>query len=98
MKINLPEFEGKRKKIVNTVYINANIDGGLAKYINHSCNPNCELIQWYVGGLPHMCFFAKREIKKGAELMFNYNWIKEMGKGCTKYLCGKENFRRYIEK
>ncbi len=98
MKINPPEFEGKRKKIVDMVYINANIDGGLAKYINHSCNPNCKLIQWYVEGLPHMCFFAKREIKTGAKLTFNYNWIKEMGKGCTKYLCGKENFRRYIEK
>ncbi len=60
MKINLPEFDGKRKKIVNTVYIDANIDGGLAKYINHSCNPNCKLIQWYVKGLPRMCFFAKR--------------------------------------
>ncbi len=98
MKINLPEFKGKRKKIVNTVYINANIDGGLANYINHSCNPNCKLIQWYVKGLPCMCVFAKREIKKGAELTFNYNWIKEMGKGCTKCLCGKENCRRYIEK
>jgi SET domain-containing protein len=38
-----------------------------------------------------MCFFAKRDIKKGAELMFNYNWIKEMGKGPTKCLCGKDN-------
>ncbi len=35
MKINPPpESKGKRE----TVYIDAIIDGGLAKYINHSCN------------------------------------------------------------
>jgi hypothetical protein len=57
MKINPPpESKGKRE----TVYINANIDGGLAKYINHSCNPNCELVQWYVEGLPCLCFFCKK--------------------------------------
>jgi SET domain-containing protein len=42
MKINQPpESKGKRE----TVYIDANIDGGLAKYNNHSCNPNCKLVQ-----------------------------------------------------
>ncbi len=87
MKINPPEFEGKRKKGVDMVYIDANIDGGLAKYINHSCNPHCELIQW-VKGLPRLCFFAKRKIKKGTELTFNYNW--ERGKRRTKCFCGKK--------
>jgi SET domain-containing protein len=37
MKIKPPESIRKGK----TVYIDANIDGGLAKYINHSCNPDC---------------------------------------------------------
>ncbi len=63
MKINMPKFKGKRKKRVFLVHIDAStIDGGLAKYINHSCDPNCKLIQWYGEGLPRMCFFAKREI------------------------------------
>jgi histone-lysine N-methyltransferase ASH1L len=65
MKINPPP-ESKVKR--ETVYIDANIDGVFAKYINHSCNPNCKLIQWYVEGLPRLCFFARREIKKGTEL------------------------------
>jgi hypothetical protein len=51
----------------------------------------------YNGGLPHLCFFAKREIKKGTELTFNCNWIKERGKG-TKCFCGDENCSGYIEK
>jgi SET domain-containing protein len=97
MKINPPEFKGKRKKGVDTVNINANIDGGLAKYINHSCDPNCKLIEWYVEGLPRLCFFAKREIKKGTELTFNYNLIKERGKG-MKCFCEGKKCSGYIEK
>ncbi len=30
--------------------------GGLAKFMNHSCDPNCKLEQWEVKGLPRMCF------------------------------------------
>jgi SET domain-containing protein len=68
MKIKPPEFKRKGK----TVYIDANIDGGLVKYINHSCNLNCKPFQWYVEGLPRMYFFAKRDTQKGAELTFDY--------------------------
>jgi SET domain-containing protein len=49
-------------------------NGGLAEYINHSCNPNCELVQWGVDGLPRMCFFAEKNIKSGMEFTFDYNW------------------------
>ncbi len=41
------------------LWINRDKNGGPERYINHSCNPNCELVQWGVVGLPHMCFFAK---------------------------------------
>jgi SET domain-containing protein len=43
-------------------------------------------------------FFAKRDIEKGAELKFDYQWAKVMGKRPTKCLCGEENYRGYIEK
>ncbi len=42
------------------LWINGDRNGGPAQYINHSCNPNCELVQWGVNGLPCMCFFAKK--------------------------------------
>ncbi len=56
------------------------------------------IFQWYVKGLPRMCFFAKRDIEKGAELTFDYQWANVMGKRRTKCLCGEENCRGYIEK
>ncbi len=93
MRVNPPE--AKRS---TTVYIDASIDGGLAKYINHSCNPNCELVQWYVKGLPRLCFFARKEIKRGTELTLDYNWTKEKGKKRTLCSCGKTICYGYIEK
>ncbi len=47
------------------LWINGDKNGGPAQYMNHSCNPNCELVQWGVEGLPHVCFFAKKNIKSG---------------------------------
>ncbi len=56
------------------LWINGNKNGGPAQYINHSCNPNCELVQWGVDGLPRMCSFANKNIHSGIEVTFDYNW------------------------
>jgi SET domain-containing protein len=56
------------------LWINGNKNGGPAQYMNHSYDPNCELVQWGVDGLPRMCFFAKKNIKSGMEFNFDYNW------------------------
>jgi SET domain-containing protein len=56
------------------LWINGNKNGGLAQNINHSCNPNCELVQWGVDGLPCMSFFAKQKINSEMEFTFDYNW------------------------
>jgi SET domain-containing protein len=56
------------------LWINGDKNGGPVQYINHLCDSNCELVQWGVDGLPHMCFFAKKNIKSGMEFAFDYNW------------------------
>jgi palmitoyltransferase ZDHHC9/14/18 len=55
------------------LWINGNKNGGPAQYMNHSCDPNCELVQWGVDSLPRMCFFAKKNRKSGMEFTFDYN-------------------------
>ncbi len=54
-------------------WINGNKNGGPVQYIHHLCNPNCELVQWGVDGLPCMCCFAKKKIKGRMELTLDYN-------------------------
>ncbi len=46
----------------------------LAKFINHSCNPNCVNRMWAVKGMPCLCFFAERNIRKGEVITFSYGW------------------------
>jgi SET domain-containing protein len=70
----------------------------MAQYINHSCDLNCEIAQWGVDSLPHMCFFAKKNIKSGMEITFDYNWDWVSRQVHTVCLCGSDNCDGYIEK
>jgi len=48
--------------------IDATLSGGLARYINHSCNPNCvtEIVE--VDREYRIIIFAKRRINRGEEV------------------------------
>lgn len=61
-----------------------NLDGGLvidghrsgsdARFVNHSCSPNCEIQKWSVNGLFRMALFAMRDVQPGEELTYDYNF------------------------
>lgn len=48
--------------------VDATLSGGLARYINHSCNPNCvtEIVE--VDREFRIIIFAKRRINRGEEV------------------------------
>ncbi len=56
--------------------LDANVDGNWARWINHSCDPNCELLLWeHESGDPRrerVLISAIRRIRKGEELTYNY--------------------------
>lgn len=59
-----------------------------ARYINHSCDPNCDIMItkrtiWIV---------AKRDIQEGEELSYNYGFTAKQYR-CS---CGAKNCRGYI--
>ena len=47
--------------------------GGLGRFINHSCAPNCYVDKWVVGTKLRMGIFSGRHIQAGEELTFDYN-------------------------
>lgn len=74
-------FETGKKRMID-----GNIPGNTAKYINHSCAPNCE-----IDIRKHRVYvFAKRNLKAGEELNYDYDteyfdsFIKPKGCLCTK--------------
>lgn len=50
--------------------IDATLSGGLARYINHSCNPNCVAETVEVDRDFRIIIFAKRRINRGEEVSF----------------------------
>ena len=96
----IPKAESAKRLAQGNAYIFAfndrwDIDGRVlrnkARYINHSCEPNCEVHMtsrtiWIV---------ALRDIKTGEELTFNYGYEldDEMEQPCT---CGAEHCCGFI--
>lgn len=95
------EWEEKaRKKGEGLVYIfdlnrkwdlDGNVEDNPAKFINHSCQENCEA----VNDDDHIWIYSKKDIKKGDELSFDYGYNLEhfMDHPCR---CGSDNCCGYI--
>ncbi|KAL7518432.1 hypothetical protein ACHAWX_003254, partial [Stephanocyclus meneghinianus] len=79
------------------VYIDARHRGGIARYINHSCEPNCAVHRWRVRGIIRAGVFALRPIAAGEELSFDYQWDRKRGRAATKCYCGSEKCRGTLE-
>lgn len=68
--------------------------GSIARFVNHSCNPNCRMEKWIVHGQPRMALFAgDRPIMTGEELTYDYNFDPFSAKNVQKCLCGSANCR-----
>jgi len=46
----------------------------LGRFINHSCDPNCETQKWLVHGELAIGLFATKDIPANTELTFDYNF------------------------
>ncbi|GMH31637.1 hypothetical protein Nepgr_033481 [Nepenthes gracilis] len=67
--------------------IDATRKGSLARFINHSCQPNCETRKWTVLGEIRVGIFAKHDISMGTELTYDYNF-EWYGGAKVRCLCG----------
>lgn len=53
--------------------IDANVGGNAARWINHSCVPNCEADEILVDGESRVFIFSKRKLVPGEELFYDYS-------------------------
>uniref|UniRef100_A0AAX7UWD3 Histone-lysine N-methyltransferase, H3 lysine-36 specific n=1 Tax=Astatotilapia calliptera TaxID=8154 RepID=A0AAX7UWD3_ASTCA len=75
--------------------IDAGPKGNQARFMNHSCQPNCETQKWTVNGDTRVGLFALQDIPKGEELTFNYN-LECRGNGKTACKCGAPNCSGFL--
>jgi histone-lysine N-methyltransferase SETD2 len=76
-------------------YIDATMMGSIARFMNHSCNPNCLLQKWTVGNKTRMGMFTKRRIPKGQELTFDYR-MERYGNKAQPCYCGESMCTGFI--
>ncbi|KAM0335716.1 hypothetical protein ACHAQA_000766 [Verticillium albo-atrum] len=62
----------------NTV-IDATKKGGIARFINHSCMPNCTAKIIKVDGSKRIVIYALRDIARSEELTYDYKFEREIG-------------------
>ncbi|GBN74446.1 Histone-lysine N-methyltransferase trr [Araneus ventricosus] len=76
--------------------IDATLCGGLARYINHSCNPNCvaEVVQ--IDRVNKILIITNRRISRGEELSYDYKFEVEDDQHKIPCLCGAPNCRKWM--
>ena len=68
--------------------------GSIARFVNHSCEPNCKMIKMVVSGKPRMALFAgKNGIMTGEELTYDYNFSPYSLKNVQACRCGAPSCR-----
>ncbi|XP_033980608.1 histone-lysine N-methyltransferase ASH1L isoform X1 [Trematomus bernacchii] len=70
--------------------------GNEARFINHSCEPNCEMQKWSVNGVYRIGLFALKEIPDGTELTYDYNFHSFNTEEQQVCECGSESCRGII--
>ncbi|MDO4585753.1 MAG: SET domain-containing protein-lysine N-methyltransferase [Planctomycetia bacterium] len=69
------------------------------RFVNHSCEPNCELIEWEITNeetnekVYELWLHTIREIAKNEQLTIDYGWDWKAAIHC---LCGSSNCRGWI--
>lgn len=75
--------------------IDATQKGSKSRFINHSCDPNCETQKWTVNGFLRVGFFAVHHIYPGEELSFDYQF-QRYGDEPQECYCGADKCRGVI--
>lgn len=79
--------------------IDAMFKGNCARFVNHSCNPNCTAESWYVNGRERVILVATKRIRGGEEITFDYNFERDANYADiprTRCLCGTKPCCGYL--
>ncbi|XP_045913778.1 histone-lysine N-methyltransferase 2B isoform X3 [Micropterus dolomieu] len=76
--------------------VDATMQGNAARFINHSCEPNCYSRVINVDGRKHIVIFALRKIYRGEELTYDYKFPIEDENSKLHCNCGARRCRRFL--
>ncbi|XP_043073343.1 histone-lysine N-methyltransferase 2B isoform X2 [Puntigrus tetrazona] len=76
--------------------VDATMHGNAARFINHSCDPNCYSRVINVEGQKHIVIFALRKIYRGEELTYDYKFPIEDANNKLNCNCGARRCRHFL--
>jgi len=77
--------------------IDATVKGSVARFINHSCDPNCAPRVISVGGRPRIAIYSRRRIAVGEELSYDYKFpLATEDEELIRCLCGAAKCHGYL--
>jgi hypothetical protein len=82
-------------QVDNNYVVDPTKAGNMARFANHSCDPNCEISKWHVNGEICVGIFAIKDIAEGEELTFKYNFDM-YNTALLKCQCGASNCQGYL--
>lgn len=83
-------------RIANDQVVDATMTGGPARYINHSCSPNCKAEVVDIGETSKIIIITTRKIPKGEELTYDYKFDFEDDQHKIPCMCGAPNCRKWM--
>jgi hypothetical protein len=84
-------------RLDDIMVIDASQQGNLARFINHSCDPNCVAKTITLNGSKRIVMYAKKHIRAGEEITYDYKFPTEKDpKKKVKCLCGSSNCRKTL--
>jgi hypothetical protein len=65
------------------------------RYLNHSCDPNCELVEWDAEAdeVPEIWVHALRAVRPDDQLTIDYAWAADAAIRCK---CGSDKCRGWV--
>ncbi|XP_070827228.1 histone-lysine N-methyltransferase 2A isoform X6 [Chaetodon trifascialis] len=76
--------------------VDATVHGNAARFINHSCEPNCYSRVITVDSQKHIVIFASRRIYSGEELTYDYKFPIEDASNKLPCNCGTKKCRKFL--
>ncbi|KAJ8260144.1 hypothetical protein GJAV_G00177570 [Gymnothorax javanicus] len=83
-------------RVNNEYVIDATLTGGLARYVNHSCAPNCVTEVVTCDKEDKIIIISSRRITKGEELTYDYQFDFEDDQHKIPCHCGAWNCRKWM--
>lgn len=56
------------------LFVDGKFQGNYSRFINHSCDPNCELQRWTINGRTRIGIFSVRDIEAGESFSYDYRF------------------------